>query len=379
MASIIELEDHINYLKEHDPQSYKLFKRVYNVYFGTGTMKIPNGMKHKVLEYFGQKNNFGEFTETLEHVLHRIENQKIVKIFNKWSSEGALFNHIRTQRPGMDKLDLKSQKDQINKLIIKSKTNCDFCNVEKYTPEDVFGRVTGKHSVTAANIAKYDVWSSLVVFNNHNPLEFSLKELSDYINTGFKWFEKVFLENEEYKFPFFVWNCLYKAGASQIHGHAQILMSKDISYAKTESMKKTHETYQNKNKTDYFQDIYKIHDSLGLAHEIDDVKLYAPITPTKEKEIIISPLESPFTSENAKKVIFNVLRYFIDVLGVHSYNMAIYCPPLNNDSYLPYLIKIVDRGTILKPTADIGGMELFGSTVIADDPYNLIQNIKEYI
>ncbi|MBI5680038.1 MAG: hypothetical protein HZC47_03995 [Methanobacterium sp.] len=378
MASIIELGDRIKYLKEHDSQSYKLFKRVYKVYFETGTMKIPDGMKNKILGYFGQKNESGEFIETIDQVVNRIENQKIVKIFNKWSGEGALFNHIRTQRPGMDKLDIKTQKDQINKLIIDSKANCDFCNAEKYTPEDVFGRVIGEHSVTAANIAKYDVWSSLVVFNNHNPLEFNLEELSDYINTGFKWFEKVFLENEEYKFPFFVWNCLYKAGASQIHGHAQILMSKDISYAKTESMKKTHETYQNKNNTDYFQDIYKIHDSLGLVHEIGDVKLYAPITPTKEKEIIINPLESPFTSKNAKKVIFNILRYFIDALGVHSYNMAIYCPPLNNNSYFPYLIKIVDRGTILKPTADIGGMELYGSTVIAEDPYNLIHNIKEY-
>jgi hypothetical protein len=40
---------------------------------------------------------------------------------------------------------------------------------------------------------------------------------------------------------------------------------------------------------------------------------------------------------------------------------------------------LVDRGDISKSTADIGGMELFGSTVVADDPYKLIKKLREYL
>jgi len=38
----------------------------------------------------------------------------------------------------------------------------------------------------------------------------------------------------------------------------------------------------------------------------------------------------------------------------------------------------VDRGSLLKPTGDIGGMELYGSSVVADDPYNVMNSIKEH-
>ena len=109
---------------------------------------------------------------------------------------------------------------------------------ETYTPKDLFGRVKGINSVTAANIAKYDVYSSLVIFKKHNPLEFNLEEFSDYIDTSFKWFEMVFNRDKNFQFPFFVWNCLPRAGASLIHGHAQILITKAQTLCKGRIIKK---------------------------------------------------------------------------------------------------------------------------------------------
>lgn len=378
MASIIQLEDKINHLKYFHEESYEIFKRIYHVYFGIGSMKIPSTLKNKIYENFRQKDEQGKF-ETPEKTLLRIENQKIVKTYNKWTGQGALFNYLRTNRPGMGKNNLDEQKIELSNIIKDSKKDCDFCHPQIFTPEDDFGRICGKYSLTAANLAKYDVWSSLVIFNKHNPLEFSLEELSDYIETAFNWFDRVFQYDNTYKFPFFVWNCLYKAGASQIHGHAQILMTNSISYAKMESLHQIQTEYQTDYQTNYFQDLYKIHDLLGLAFKVEDVKLYASITPAKEKEIIIIPSKAPNHSESAKNVIFNTLRFFIDVLGVHSYNLSIYCPPMDQEYDFPYLIKIVDRGSIFRPTADIGGMELFGSTVVADDPYKIIIKLREYL
>ena len=81
--------------------------------------------------------------------------------------------------------------------------------------------------------------------------------------------------------------------------------------------------------------------------------------------------------DQTKKVIFNILRCFIDVFGVESYNMSISCPLLNIENDPPYIIQIVDRGNIFKSTSDIGGMELFGSTVVADDPYMIIKKLRD--
>ena len=41
-----------------------------------------------------------------------------------------------------------------------------FCTPEEMTPADVFGRVRGSHSTTASNVAKYDGFHGLVVFDD---------------------------------------------------------------------------------------------------------------------------------------------------------------------------------------------------------------------
>ncbi len=375
MDSILELENMVNDLKKVDEESYKLFNRIYSFYSEFGTLKIVPSMKPLVLSYFGKKDD-SSLTSKVEEVFENLEKQKIINIFNEWTEQGTLYNSLRSKRPGMNR-DLSEERSKLEQLIKKSEEKCDFCTPEENTPEDVFGRVRGKHSITAANIAKYDVWSSIVIFKKHNPLEFNLKELSDYIDTAFKWYDMVFKEDGKYRFPFFVWNCLPRAGASQIHGHAQILMTKDRSYARLESLKRASQKYKKETKADYFNDLYKVHKSLGLSHKSGKVRLFANITPIKEKEIIILSPGPPSKMGQTKKVIFNILRYFIDVLGVKSFNMSISCPSINDGNDIPYIIQMVDRGDIFKSTADIGGMELFGSTVVADDPYNVIKSLKD--
>ena len=51
--------------------------------------------------------------------------------------------------------------------------------------------------------------------------------------------------------------------------------------------------------------------------------------------------------------------------------------PAMNDDEFPYIIRMVDRGSLLKTTGDIGGMELYGSVVVADDPYKVIGSLNE--
>lgn len=376
MNSIINLEDKINELKKTDNNSYKLFKSIFEFSSASGTMKIPSTFKKKLLSYFGNRDENGKFIESEEEVIERIRTQKVVKTYNKWTGEGSLFNSLRASRPGMKSEERENEKKRIKEYIEGSKRDCDFCDPKKYTPEDVFGRIEGKHCITGVNIAKYDAWSSIIFFNKHNPLDFDLEELSDYIDTGFKWFKKVNNQDKQFKFPFFLWNCLPKAGASQVHGHAQILMANNIPYAKMQFLRKMFRSYMRLTGKNYFRDLYKVYSALGLALE-GNVEGFASITPLKEKEFIIISKNNPSKDDNVKEAIYKVLRCYIDKLGVNSFNMVILCPEFR-ETMFPYIIRIVDRGSIFKPTADIGAMELYGSSVISDDPYNLIKAINDF-
>jgi len=375
MNSILDIEKRIESLQENDTTSYNLLKRIYRFDFGMGEQVIPDSFKTKVFNYFGNRDSAGKVIDSAEEVLDRIKHQNIINIHNKWTGEGTLFNSLRANRPGIREKDKEKEKKHIFKLIEESEKECDFCHPDKYTPEDIFGRIQGKHSITAANLAKYDVWSSLVIFNNHNPLEFSFEEFSDYLETGFAWFQAVNRHTPQFRFPFFIWNCLPRAGASQIHGHCQILMSKEP-YSRVEMLQKAGQQYQLETGDDYFQDIYTVHRLLGLSGSQGDVHFFASITPIKEKEVVIISSKNPSTDTDAKKTIFKILRCFIDISGVYSFNLSISCPPLDNEGECPYLIRIVDRGSLLKSTADIGGMELYGSSVVADDPYKFIAILK---
>ncbi|MGZ7067277.1 MAG: hypothetical protein ACXVHT_03175, partial [Methanobacterium sp.] len=376
MNSILELEDKIKSIKKEDEEQYRMINSIFHVSSATGSMKIPSTYRKRILEIFGKKDNEGNIIESEKEVIKRIETQKIVKTYNKWIGSGSLFNSLRASRPGMGQEEIADIKKKVDEYIKGSEEGCEFCYPEINTPEDVFGRVKGKHCITGSNLAKYDAWSSVIFFKRHHPLEFSLEEVSDYIDTGFKWFKKVHNYDKKFKYPFFLWNCLQKAGASQVHSHAQILMTDEIHYAKPQFLRKIFRQYMQLTGNNYFREVYKAHEALGLTLN-GEVDGFASITPIKEKEIIIITRDNPAENESIKETIYKVLRCFIDELGVTSFNMVISCPAFGESSF-PYMIQIVDRGSIFKTTVDTGAMELYGSSVISDDPYNVIKAVNNF-
>ncbi|MGZ7096151.1 MAG: hypothetical protein ACXVHU_06750 [Methanobacterium sp.] len=376
MNSILELEDKIKSIKKEDEEQYRMINSIFHVSSATGSMKIPSTYRKRILEIFGKKDKEGNLIESEKEVIKRIETQKVVKTYNKWIGSGSLFNSLRASRPGMGKEEIEDIRKKVDEYIKGSEEGCEFCYPEINTPEDVFGRVKGKYCITGSNLAKYDAWSSVIFFNRHHPLKFSLEEVSDYIDTGFKWFKKVHNYDKRFKYPFFLWNCLQKAGASQVHSHAQILMTDEIHYAKPQFLRKIFQQYMQLTGKNYFKDVYKAHDALGLTLD-GEVDGFASITPIKEKEFIIVTRDNPSENESIKEAIYKILRCFIDELGVTSFNMVISCPAFGESSF-PYLIQIVDRGSIFKTTVDTGAMELYGSSVISDDPYNVIKAVNDF-
>jgi hypothetical protein len=129
--------------------------------------------------------------------------------------------------------------------------NCDFCRWQIFTAQDPgFGRIELQHAVTGSNLFKYAEPShGVVLFKHHDPLAFNYSQLSDLLTASWLWYQKSYqlqlgvmpgdptnlsgrassrsLEvaaaaaGGSY-YPFFIWNCLPRAGASQYHGHAQV-------------------------------------------------------------------------------------------------------------------------------------------------------------
>lgn len=333
------------------------FEEIFHISSSVGTLNPPPSM-HKWIEgYFGS--------------LDAVVEQRIVRVTNLVTMEGALYNELRSQRPmvteGWEELD----------RIITEDAGGPFCHPLEGTPADTFGRVQGRYSVTASNIAKYDGLHGVVVFDEHDPLKFSEDEISDYIDSALAWAQRAHAADEDAKYFFFLWNCLWRAGASIVHGHAQMILGRDMHYAKVEQLRRAALEYRTSTGRNYFEDLYRVHQSLGLAMEADGIRILAYLTPVKEKEIF---LISDALNDRLKTVVYRVLDCYVRHLGVSSYNLVICMAPMGpadeDWSGFPVLVRLLDRGDPMNRTADMGAMELYASSIVSSDPFRVIEALR---
>ena len=319
-----------------------------------GSLRPPAAMRDWIVQHFGS--------------VAAVERQVIVKTMNRITLEGTLFNALRASRP----FESKHSSDLID--IVTGGTGDPFCKPMDGTPEDVFGRVRGQRCVTASNIAKYDAFHGVVIFDEHNPLSFDPESVSDAIDVGLEWGRRAMEEDAEAKYLFFMWNCLWKSGASILHGHAQVAATRGVHYAKVEALRQQTLGYRDRYGTSYFDDLVALHRSLGLVKDLGDTHVLVSLTPVKEKEVLVV---SPVLSADLKSAVAHTLERLVHAMGVSSFNLAIYMPPLapvaEDWSGFPYLVRIVDRGEPNNKTADIGAMELYASSVVSSDPFRVAE------
>lgn len=353
--SIVRLPELVQALPEDARQ---LFHRLFQVSRSTGRLIPPESMLQWIRRYFGS--------------VDAVESQTVVKITNQVTLESALFNQLRAARP----MEARASGDLLQ--TIEESVGDPFCRPEESTPADVFGRIRGRHSITASNVAKYDAFHGLVIFDHHNPLEISEDGVRDYLEVGRRWAEQALQTDPEAKYFFFMWNALWKSGASIVHGHAQVACAHDMHYARVEALRRATLGYREETGQDYFASLAQVHRSLGLALEHEGATVMAHLTPTKEKEVLIitSGLGGPLPG-----ALYRVLDCFIGLLGVSSFNLAIYMPPLaatpEDWSGFPHLTRIVDRGDPMSRTNDVGAMELYASPVISSDPFRVAEALRE--
>jgi hypothetical protein len=349
----------------------ELFNRIFLYTIGFAEMNIPESFSDRAYGYFKIGN------ETKEETLIRVRKQMIVRTINKYSGEQALFNELRTKKPGTDNTDRERKKDEIYNKIRETEGKCDFSSPKEFTPEDLEGRIEGYGCISATNAAAYDAANDMIIFREHNPLKFSREDIDTSFDVAKIWFEKEHKKNLERVYPFIGWNCLKRAGASQDAFHMHFLLTDRIHYGDIERLKNVSRLYELENSRDYFIDLYSVHKGLGLGFETESTRVFVSLTPKKDKEVWIIARNL----DDLKKPIYGTTKCFIDEVGIFSFNVAIQMPPIQKRAGwedFPYIARIVDRGDPLKFGTDIAFMELFGTPVIGSDPFKVAETLRNY-
>jgi hypothetical protein len=301
-----------------------------------------------------------------------VRQQTMVKVTNLATLEATIFAPMRARRP----LDLAASGESLA-AEIESTEGDPFCRPETGTPADTFGRVRGTRVVTGANAALADAHHGVIVFDRHDPLDFDAELIADVLATGRAWAERARTDDPNAGNYFLLWNCLWRAGGSVVHGHAQVLLGSGLHVARLERLRRDVERYRAGAGADLVADIVGLHRDVGLVRDLGDVALVAHLTPAKERELLV--VGAPGGDEREPSFVEAVARTlaaYRDRVGVRSFNLALWRPPLGEGAaawaWLPPIVRIVDRGDLSQRSSDIGAMELYGTPIVASDPYELL-------
>ncbi len=332
MGSITEIGDIVSELSDGERD---LFNRLYRYYVKVGLLRLSDAVRDWALSRFGD-----------------CERQTVVRVTNKITLESTLFNELRSRRP----LQYERKKVDVEE--------CIFC--KGIIAEDVFGRVEGRYCYTSSNMAKYDYIHSLIIFRDHEPFVCDEERIRDIIEVAMEWFKVANEFDGSARYPIMIWNCLWRAGASVVHGHAQLLISSEP-YSIQEFYGRVRDYYRRLYGSEYLEDLYRVHESLGLSFKIGKARVLAYLTPVKEKEFFIISRDV----HEIPDAVSSILKFYKG-LGVESFNLALILPPLGLKDYV--MVRIVDRGPLSIRTCDIGCMELLIRTsVVSSDPFRIAE------
>ena len=350
--SILNLREQVDRLAADDAAR---FRRLYDVSESEGRMRVPSTMAPWAERTFGS--------------VEAVASQRIVRVSNLVTGESAIFNELRARRPMQNATALDIQDELANDAWERP---------EEATPEDVFGRLRNDTALTAANVAKYDAHHSLLIFSEPDPLRFDRGSVRGCVELANRWFAAAHEADQDAVYPFFLWNCLWRAGGSIVHGHAQVQLARRRHYARIESLRSAAAAYRKQHGADYFNDLIATHASLGLGWAQGNAQVLTSLTPTKDKETLI--LARVFDTD-AADALYETLAVFRDALGVRSFNVGGLLPPLRETTEdwegFPCVLRVVDRGPLDARSSDIGGMELFAEPVIASDPFAVAAALME--
>jgi len=311
-----------------------------------------------------------------EKLIKMVPHQNVMQITNRLTKETTMYNPLRALRPGSQ----AKQTDEYAKQIInKTRNGCDFCEAEKYTAMEVWGRIRSAHSMSAANVFKTSgPFSGLIISNNHNVLNLTLEELQDMFNTARDWFYQVNDLNPKLKSPMMIWDTLPKGGASQIHPHFQVWLNQDFLGQHRINLDASQQ-YLSLTGRDYWTDMVQMHMDLGLAVREGDAVAMVPLTSHKDHEVMII---AKYVDTDFVFLLHAVLTMYKQELGVYCTSLGMSWPPIPptpSNKVLPAIARIASRGDCSNIASDVSSLELFSFFVINVDPIRTIRTLRSTI
>lgn len=305
-----------------------------------------------------------------------VREQTVVRLLDRVTLEGTVFAPLRSQRPidGADETDERRLRD----AIVATRGD-PFCSPLESTPAAGWGRVSGGSAVSGANAAAYDAEHGVLVFSEHDPLAFDVESVSDLLALGRRWADAARAEaHPEADRYLFLWNCLWRAGGSIIHGHAQVLLGHGRHHARLERWRRDAAAYTAATGRGYLDDLVAIHRDLGLALTLPGATLLASLTPVKERELwLVADAGVDDASTAFREAAGRTAVAYRDALGVRSFNLALWRPPLGATwPELRPIIRLVDRGAPFVRPSDIGAMELFATPIVGSDPFEVAAAVR---
>jgi hypothetical protein len=310
--------------------------------------------------------------------LEAVRRQRVIQVTNRATGDATLFSELRSRRPIQAPLS-----EGLGAIIAQTRGD-SFCDPENGTPADPFGRVRGKRMVSGANAAKFEGNHAVLVFDEHDPTAFDAETVIDLLATGRAWAERAHAHDPAAIYYLLMWNSLWRAGGSIVHGHAQVILGRDRHYGRIERFRQDSVAWRARHHTSLVEEVVAAHRDLGLAVDLDGVTVLALVTPIKERELWIvgasggDERDARFAEATAATVIA-----YRDRLGVRAFNMALWRPPIEDPSNqsedwrdLPPIVRLVDRGDPDSRASDIGAMELFAASVVSSDPFTEIRELR---
>ena len=299
-----------------------------------------------------------------------VREQTVVRVTNLVTLEATLFAPLRARRP----VDGPERPHDLVAEIAATEGD-PFCSPESGTPAHAFGRIRGARMVTGANAALADANHAVIVFYEHDPLAFDAELVADLLATGRAWADRARQDDPGAANYLLLWNCLWRAGGSITHGHAQALLGSGGHYAAVMRFRRDAGAYRTSFGASLVDDLVELHRDLRLASDRDDgVAILANLTPIKERELLV--VGTPGMDERHPSfaaAVADALIAYRDRLSVCSFNLALWRGPLDGswDDFAP-IVRLVDRGDLFQRPSDIGAMELYGTPIVGSDPYGMI-------
>jgi hypothetical protein len=339
------------------------FDRLYELHVDVARCDPPPEMDRWLTEHFGS--------------VDAVREQSVVRLIDRVMLEGTVFAPLRALRP-VDG-DGRTPDDARLGAEIDATRDDPFCDPVRGTPAATWGRVRGRAALSGANAAAYDAEHGILVFDQHDPLAFDVEDVADLLALGRRWADAARATEPASDRYLFLWNCLWRAGGSIIHGHAQTLLGRGRHHARLERWRRDAAAYAAATGHHYLDDLLDVHRDLGLAVSLPGATLIASLTPVKERELwLVADPAVDDASTAFRTAVGRVVAAYRDALEVRAFNLALWRPPLDATwPELRPLVRLLDRGAPFVRPSDIGAMELFATPIVGSDPFEVIRALRE--